>query len=177
MNKTLVLFVAIIFAWHVNAAPPRAGEVVGEELYALSQASRAAAKQAPTDLEALDTAALQRAKIQSDFDKLQQRAATLKQADKTYYAPWEPAAKRVDWQARDAILKANKPLSANEIAKALKIKPQEVATLLLKDQTNTRKVLFILSDGKVWVSSSKLPLVVITTVAPLTLQDLGTVKR
>ena len=101
--------------------------------------------------------ALQKSEVDKLWKRLQEDAKQLKASDPTYHAPWEPAAKRVDWQARDVILKAQKPLSVVQIACKLNETSRNVEIMLNRDQGNMRKVFFKMSDGTYWVSSSKLP--------------------
>ena len=182
-----LLALGLVCQWNVACAAGAAGvaaEELATGVKLLSQDSKAAEKAAlgsskggkttlggskdisgsgypklnpPTALNKRAAELKQQEAIHNDFLKLQAKASALKEKNPTYNPPWTPAANRFDWQARDTILRANKPLTVAELATRMFSTPAQVENMLLKDQSNSRKVFFKLGDGRWWVSSSKIP--------------------
>lgn len=99
----------------------------------------------------------EKSSIQKAYEALVKKVEALRTKDSKYRAPWALEANRVDWKARDLIKAGGKPLTPDEIAKQMKTTPDVVKAMLAKDQANSRKVFFKMSDGRIWVSSEKLP--------------------
>jgi hypothetical protein len=148
MKKVFIILLALVLSWQ-SYAGINAAETEGIYVLILKALSKDKNPEA------------QKVVIAKSFQLLESKANDLKLGNPKYFAPWEPAAKRVDWQARDYILSANKPLTINELAKGLGMKPKDVQGMIDKDQANkNRKVFFKMTgmdDGKIWVSSAKMP--------------------